>query len=173
LAARRVADEIIALSSAVRNSTGATLSIADMASLLSVRVERFVPYDSLATYVLDRGVLQPEFISGENFHLFSTLRIPLGEGLSGWVAQNNKSILNGNPAVEPGYINDPTKYHTLRSALAVPFAGPSGVTAVLALYREGQDAFTLEDLRIIETMSTLLGATIEGASKAKAAGAGK
>jgi hypothetical protein len=47
------------------------------------------------------------------------------------------------------------------------------VTAVLALYREGQDAFTLEDLRIIETMSTLLGATIEGASKAKAAGAGK
>jgi putative nucleotidyltransferase with HDIG domain len=173
LAARRVADEIIALSSAVRNSTGATLSIADMASLLSVRIERFVPYDSLATYVLDRGVLQPEFISGENFHLFSTLRIPLGEGLSGWVAQNNKSILNGNPAVEPGYINDPTKYHTLRSALAVPFAGPSGVTAVLALYREGQDAFTLEDLRIIETMSTLLGATIEGASKAKAAGAGK
>jgi len=34
-------------------------------------------------------------VSGDNFRLFSSLQIPLGEGLSGWVAQNHKAILNG------------------------------------------------------------------------------
>jgi hypothetical protein len=65
-------------------------------------------------------VLHCEFATGLNSSLFSSLDIPLGQGLSGWVAQNNKPILNGNPCVEPGYLNDPTKFSTHRSALAVP-----------------------------------------------------
>jgi len=115
-------------------------------------------------------VLSAEFVSGENFRLFSSLQIPLGEGLSGWVAQNHKAILNGNPSVEPGYLNDPTKYSTLRSALAVPIEGVSGVVAVLALYRAGQDAFTADDLGVVEAIGALMGMAIEG-RKAKSTGA--
>ena len=117
-------------------------------------------------------MLVPEFVNGENSPLFSSLRIPLGEGLSGWVAQNHKPILNGNPSVEPGYLNDPTKYSTLRSALAVPLEGPSGVAAVLALYRAGQDSFTADDLRVAEAIVCALGSAIECAAKPKAARVG-
>ena len=117
-------------------------------------------------------MLAAKFVSGENFRLFSSLRIPDGEGLSGWVAQNHKPILNGNPSVEPGYLNDPTKYSTLRSALAVPLEGVGGVAAVLALYRAGQDAFTADDLRVVEAIGAGLGVAIESAGKTKAAGAG-
>ena len=52
--------------------------------------------------------------------LFSSLRIPVGQGLSGWVAENRKPILNGNPSVESGYLNNPSVFSTLRSAIAVP-----------------------------------------------------
>jgi GAF domain-containing protein len=72
--------------------------------------------------------------------------------LSGWVAQNHKAILNGNPSVEPGYLNDASKYSTLRSALAVPIEAEGRVLAVLALYRVGQDAFSADDLRVLEEM---------------------
>jgi putative nucleotidyltransferase with HDIG domain len=173
-AAQWQADEIVGFSMAWGKSAGPTLSMADIGSLLSVRLTRLVPYDSLALYSLKikSGLLVPEFVSGENFHLFSSLRIPLGEGLSGWVAQNNKAILNGNPSVEPGYLNDPTKYSTLRSALAVPLTGASGVVAVLALYRTEQDAFAAEDLRVVETMTSALGKAVGGAAKSKAAGIG-
>jgi GAF domain-containing protein len=121
----------------------------------------------MAVYRLKGGVLVPEFVSGENFRLFSSLRIPEGEGLSGWVAENHKPILNGNPSVEPGYLNDPTMYSTLRSALAVPLEGASGIAAVLALYRAGQDAFTADDLRIAEAIGSGLGNAIEAAAKPK------
>src|SRR5205807_3502537 len=119
---------------------GNSLSLDETLSVLSVRLKRLVPYDAVAAYILRDNMLAPEYVSGENFRLFASLRIPLGEGLSGWVAQNRKPILNGNPSVEPGYLNDPTKYSTLRSALAVPLEGVSGVAAVLALYRVGHDA---------------------------------
>jgi len=175
------AKDFIALISAARQNgqdilelaqqPSAYLSVEDILSLLSVRLKHLVPYDSMAVYCPKGGVLQPEFVSGENFRLFSSLRIPEGEGLSGWVAENHKPILNGNPSVEPGYLNDPTKYSTLRSALAVPLEGKSGVTAVLALYRAGQDAFTPDDLRFVEAIGSGLGTTIEAAAKRKASAA--
>ena len=65
-------------------------------------------------------------------------------------------------------MNDSAKYSTLRSALAVPLEGPSGVAAVLALYRARQDAFTPDDLRVVEAIGACLGIAIEKAGGAKA-----
>jgi|SRR5450631_169533 len=154
--------------------TGTSLRPQDIFSLLAVRLKNLVPHDSMAVYLPKNGMLAAEFVSGDNFRLFSSLRIPDGEGLSGWVAQNHKAILNGNPSVEPGYLNDPTKYSTLRSALAVPLEGNAEVAAVLALYRAGQDAFTADDLSVLEAISSGLGTAIEcaGTPKASAMSAG-
>jgi putative nucleotidyltransferase with HDIG domain len=150
--------------------TGNPLSLDDTLCLLSARLKRLVPHDSMAVYFRKKDVLVAEFVSGENCRLFSSLRIPLGEGLSGWVAQNHKPILNGNPSVEPGYLNDPTQYSRLRSALAVPIEGSAGLGAVLALYR-AQDIFSKEDLQVTEIIASHLGGAIEQASTQKAAGA--
>jgi len=147
---------------------GPSLHLDDIVSLLAVRVRHLVPFDSMAVYCPKADTLFPEFVTGENFRLFSSLRIPLGAGLSGWVAENHKSILNGNPSVEPGYLNDPTKYSTLRSALAVPIEAGSAVVAVLAVYRAGQDAFKDDDLHIVEALVSGLGNAIETAAKPKA-----
>jgi GAF domain-containing protein len=87
------------------------------------------------------------------------------------VAENHKAILNGNPSVEPGYLNDANKHCTLRSALAVPLEGTSGLTAVLALYRAGQDAFTADDLRIVEALAERIGPAIETWTMPKVNGA--
>jgi putative nucleotidyltransferase with HDIG domain len=167
--ARRQGHEIVELG----RQNPASLSVKDILSLLAVRMKTLVPHDAMAVYCPKDDVLAAEFVSGENFRLFSSLQIPLGEGLSGWVAQNHKAIVNGNPSVEPGYLNDPTKYSTLRSALAVPIEGATGVVAVLALYRAGQDAFTADDLQAVEAIAAGVGAAIErGRTKAVGAGAG-
>jgi putative nucleotidyltransferase with HDIG domain len=144
---------------------GTGLSLEDTLALLAVRVKRLVPHDSLAVYVLRGKVLVPELVSGENFQLFSSLRIPIGEGLSGWVVQNCKPIMNGNPSVEPGYLNDPSRFSTLRSALAVPLEGARGVVAVLAVYRGRADAFTREELSVLQALGAGVGASIGEAVK--------
>jgi putative nucleotidyltransferase with HDIG domain len=156
-AAQQQAQSLIDLNQRLNGS----LSLDDRLSLLAARLKRLVPHDAMAVYLRKNNVLVPEFVSGENSRLFSSLRIPLGEGLSGWVAQNHKPILNGNPSVEPGYLNDPAQYSRLRSALAVPLETGAGVAAVLALYRARADAFTKDDLQIVEAIASRLASTIE------------
>ena len=153
--AQEIADDLMELA----RKTGASLRQEDLFSLLSVRLHEVVPFDAMAVYCPHEDVLIAKFSVGDNYRLFSSLRIPLGEGLSGWVAQNHKSILNGNPSVEPGYLNDPTKYSTLRSALAVPIEEASRVIAVLALYRVAQDAFTVDELAALERVAARIRST--------------
>jgi diguanylate cyclase (GGDEF)-like protein len=130
-----------------------------------VKLKRLVPYDSIAIYVRRNDILFPHHVSGDNFRLFESLRIPLGQGLSGWVAQNRKPIINGNPSDEPGYLNDPTKFSTLRSALALPLEGLGGVVGVLALYQSEPDAFTSDHLRILLAVTSKMALVIENALK--------
>jgi diguanylate cyclase (GGDEF)-like protein/putative nucleotidyltransferase with HDIG domain len=160
-AARQEAQTLFELS----QDLGASLSLGETLSVFSVKLRRLVPYDAIAIYIRRGGELVPEYVNGDNFRLFASLRIPLGQGLSGWVAQNKKPIINGNPSVEPGYLNDPTKFSTLRSALAIPLEGLNGVVAVLALYQAERDAFTSDHLRIMLAISSKMALAIENALK--------
>lgn len=142
---------------------GNSLSLQEALAFVAVRLKRLIPYDTIATYIRRDEKLIPEYVSGENLRLFTTLEIPVGQGLSGWVAENNKAILNGNPSVEAGYLNDPTKYSTLRSALAVPLSGTNGILGVLALYRGEANAFSKENARILAAISAKVALAIENA----------
>jgi diguanylate cyclase (GGDEF)-like protein/putative nucleotidyltransferase with HDIG domain len=160
-AARQEAQSLFELS----QDLGASLSLGETLSVFSVKLKPMVPYDAIAIYILRDGILIPEYVNGDNYRLFASLRIRLGDGLSGWVAQNRKPIVNGNPSVEPGYLNDPDKFSTLRSALALPLEGVAGVIGVLALYRAERDAFTSDHLRILLAVSGKMALSIENALK--------
>jgi putative nucleotidyltransferase with HDIG domain len=113
---------------------------------LSQSLRGLVPYDAMVVYLCRGDRLIPESLDGEDYRLFASLEIPIGMGLSGWVAENRKSSINGNPAVEPGYLNDPTRFSMLRSALAVPLESQERMVGVLSLYRTERDAFSPEHL---------------------------
>ena len=144
---------------------GNSLSLDETLSVVAARLKRMVPYDAIAVYVCKNGKLMPEYVTGENFRLFSSLEIPIGEGLSGWVAENKSAILNGNPSVESGYLDDPNKFSTLRSGLAVPLEGVSGTVGVLTLYRAEKDAFSRDHLRILLAVSSKISLSVENALK--------
>ena len=128
---------------------GNSLSLDDTLALLSVRLARTIHYDAVGIYLIDRGVLVPRFVKGESYRLFSSLRIPVGHGLSGWVAENGQPIVNGNPAVEAGYLDDPRLVTPLRSAIAVPLRVDDTTIGVLSLYSLAAEAFTADDRRML------------------------
>jgi diguanylate cyclase (GGDEF)-like protein len=160
-AARQEAQTLFELS----QDLGASLSLGETLSVFAVKLRRAMSYDAIAIYVCHDNELVPEYVNGDNFRLFASLRIPIGQGLSGWVAQNRKPILNGNPSVEPGYLNDASKYSTLNSALAVPLEGLQGVVGVVALYHAERDFFTSDHLRILLAVSSKMALAIENAMK--------
>jgi diguanylate cyclase (GGDEF)-like protein/putative nucleotidyltransferase with HDIG domain len=142
---------------------GNSLSLPDTLTMLATRLSALIPHDAIVIYCLRGQELVPEYVAGEDAALFSSLRIPRGEGLSGWVAENQRAVLNGNPSVESGYLGDPRCFSTLRSALAVPLHTASGTLGALALYRREAESFTADHLRILNTVSAKASLTIENA----------
>jgi diguanylate cyclase (GGDEF)-like protein/putative nucleotidyltransferase with HDIG domain len=159
--ARQEAQTMFELSQDLGNS----LSLGETLSVLSMRLRKMIPYDSMAVFLLKDGRLLPELVSGDNFRLLSSLNIGLGEGLCGWVAEKRKPIVNGNPEAEAGYVSDPAKFTTLRSTLAVPLEGLNGVVGVLAMYGADRDAFSADHLRILLAVSSKIALSIENALK--------
>jgi diguanylate cyclase (GGDEF)-like protein/putative nucleotidyltransferase with HDIG domain len=160
-AARQEAQTMFELS----QDLGVSLSLSETLSVLSMRLRRLIPYDSFAVYVNRNGWLLPELVNGENFRVLSSLKIRMGEGLCGWVAENCKPIVNGNPQVEAGYVVDPEKHAALQSALAVPLEGLNGVVGVLAMYHANRDAFTPDHLRILLAVGSKVALSVENALK--------
>jgi diguanylate cyclase (GGDEF)-like protein/putative nucleotidyltransferase with HDIG domain len=145
---------------------GVSLSLSETLSVLSMRLRRMIPFDSIAVFVNRNGWLLPELVSGENFRALSSLKIRVGEGLCGGVAENSRPIVNGNPQVEAGYSNDPVKHTTLlQSALVVPLEGLNGVVGVLAMYQTNRDAFTPDHLRILLAVASKVALSVENALK--------
>lgn len=160
-AARGEGQMLFELSQALGNS----LSLDETLSVLAVRLKRLIPHDSMAVFICKDDHLVPEYVSGESFREFASLRIRMGEGLCGWVAENHKPIVNGNPAVERGFVEGEGQSSPLLSALAVPLEGVNRIVGVLGLYRREKDAFTGDHLRILLAISAKLGFSIENALK--------
>ena len=159
--ARQEAHTLFELSQDLGNS----LSLDETLSLVAMRLRKLVPYDSIVAFIRKDDLLIPEFVSGDNFRILTSLRIPVGTGLCGWVAQNARPIINGNPAVETGFKHDLKKSTELRSALAVPLEGLTGLVGVLALYQAEADAFTSDHLRVLQVITSKVALFIENALK--------
>jgi diguanylate cyclase (GGDEF)-like protein/putative nucleotidyltransferase with HDIG domain len=159
--ARREVQELFEMS----QELGSSLSLAETLSLVGSRLKRLIPHETMALWVQKVDILQAEYVQGENAPLFQSLRIPVGEGLAGWVAQHGRPIMNGNPAVEPGYLNDPTKITNLRSAIAIPLSGVNGFVGVLALYQSDKDGFLKDHLRVLQAIGAKLAISIENSRR--------
>jgi putative nucleotidyltransferase with HDIG domain len=140
---------------------GHSLCMSNTLSIFASKLKTMIPHDLICIYAIRENTLHPEFVSGSEQHLFSSMRIPVGQGLSGWVAENNASVVNGNPAVEPGYLDDPAVITNLKSALAIPLEEDGSAIAVLSLYAREKNAFSREHLRILEALGPRLGAAME------------
>jgi len=138
-----------------------SLALDEVLSVVAVRLKKLIPFDTFAVYRKEGEQLVPECVLGDDFRLFSSLRIPIGQGLAGWVAENHKPIINGNPSVEPGYLGDPTKFTVLRSALSVPLEAGENILGVLTLYAAQRDAFTRDHLRVLMMIAAKLSQSMQ------------
>jgi diguanylate cyclase (GGDEF)-like protein/putative nucleotidyltransferase with HDIG domain len=144
---------------------GNYLNLEEILDAAVVGLRKLVPFDCIAVYIRQDGHLEPAYVNGVDSHLFSSLRIPMGDGLSGWVAENDKTILNGSAAVEAVCASGPLTITSLRGALAAPLEGTSGVIGVVALYGLESAPFSSEHLRILLGLSSRLGLVVENAIK--------
>ncbi len=115
-----------------------------------------IPYDALSVYRRKNATLFPELTDSASFREFVSGEAKVGQGVTGWVVESGKTILNGNPAVELGYMLNPAAFAALGSALSVPLITTAGIAGAVSLYRRGADAFSKDDLAALNSIAAAL-----------------
>jgi diguanylate cyclase (GGDEF)-like protein/putative nucleotidyltransferase with HDIG domain len=157
VSARQEAQLLFELAQTLGNS----LSLRETLSVVAVRLKEMVPHDLVVFYVCEDQKLTPRYVHGVDYDLFRALEIPIGQGISGWVAQHKKPIINGDPMAESKHLGDPSRVSVLRSTLSIPLQGRDGVAGVLTLYLKDKQAFTKDHLRMLLAASSKLGLSVE------------
>jgi GAF domain-containing protein/anti-anti-sigma regulatory factor len=90
-------------------------------------------------------------------------RQPLNEGLSGWAAQNGKTVVCGNVTEDSRYVRGFDTEEITLSEMCVPVIYAQRVSGVLDIQSEVENAFDQEDVAAMETLAGQLAAAMRNA----------
>jgi PAS domain S-box-containing protein len=93
------------------------------------------------------------------------LRLPSGQGIAGWVAQEGESIVIGDTADDPRFfpgIDEQTGFRTT-ALIAVPLRVRGAVVGVLEVVNKRRGDFGAEDLALVETLTASAAIAIDNA----------
>ncbi len=82
------------------------------------------------------------------------LRVPVGEGLAGWVAVNRHTIINSHADLDLG---DIARDLGLEACTATPVFALGNLVGVLSVYLPGARRFSPEDVRAVGALAQMMG----------------
>ncbi len=88
-----------------------------------------------------------------------------GEGLAGWALQHREPALVQRAADDPRFSDQVDRYlnHHTRSLMAVPLLSPNRAIGVIEVSSREEAAYTLEDLRLLQSVASTLTIALENA----------
>jgi putative nucleotidyltransferase with HDIG domain len=130
-------------------------NLRDALCLWAAVMREVVCFDTCAFFARNGDSLCLRHVEGYDAKSFSRQSFAPGDGISGWVAQSGKPLLNGNVDLEVGYHSKLDAAGRLKSAVAIPVTNlEGGQVGVLTLYSMRTDAFEKNHLRILTAVST-------------------
>jgi len=147
----------------ISQTIGKSLNVSETMSLLGGRIKRFVPYSACSIYLVnseDDRVL-PHHVAGMYKDILDGVETKLGEGVTGWVAANDKPLRNVAPA--PDFPNLETLHSVFKSCLAVPLSLDRRVVGVITLYSDRSEVYQEDHLSLMEAIAPHSAAAINNA----------
>ena len=121
-----------------------------VARAIVAEASRLIDYDTIRVYLVDHetGMCEPIAFHGK-FQGTSTpdlkaLRVPIGKGLTGWVAAHGRTVRLGDAGSDSRTLNLVTSDRA-ESALLVPMTYEKTVHGVLVVSKDGRDRFDGDD----------------------------
>jgi sigma-B regulation protein RsbU (phosphoserine phosphatase) len=108
----------------------------------------------------ESGVLRIEAEKGLGEGVKEAMRLPIGRGITGWVAQEGKPVLVSDVREDPRYVEANPK---VRSEMAVPIKWGNEVVGVLNLDHYEEAAFAQEDLELLDAFGNAAAVALKNA----------
>jgi diguanylate cyclase (GGDEF)-like protein len=140
---------------------GTSLGVSDTMALISSKLSKIVSWSGCALFLhqTEDDTLTCRFAAGVDAPKLLNATLKVGYGLSGWVARNRRTLINGNPRVSfeaAGLAQD----ISLNSAIVCPLQYNDTFIGCLALYHVEANHYTEDHRRLLERIAEQAGAVI-------------
>ena len=164
---QRTVDELAVLNE-IGKALTSSLDVGEVMHLILAKVSDLLKPRNWSLLLRDpqTGELYFKAAVGAGSEMLMHLRLKRGEGIAGWVAENNAPLVVPDVALDPRFakrFDQTSRFHT-KSILCVPLTFKGRVLGVIELVNgEGDGAFGAEDLRILSTVAEFSAIAIENA----------
>ena len=138
----------------IAQTIGSSLNMHDTVTLVSNKLRAIVPFDTCVIFIVDdrSGKAIAMHATGDHSDLFRLRRINVGEGITGWVVANSRSMCNSSPELDlVGLPEDISRGY--RGVLVSPLIREDGAFGAISLYSKGRTSYTSEHVRLLESVA--------------------
>jgi diguanylate cyclase (GGDEF)-like protein/putative nucleotidyltransferase with HDIG domain len=138
----------------IAQTIGSSLNMNDTVTLIANKLHSIVPFDTCIIFIVDERSGKAEAIHavGDHVELFKQRRISIGDGITGWVIANGRSMCNSSPELDLVGIPDEVSKN-YRGVLVSPLIREDGAFGALTLYSKGRTSYTTEHVRLLESVA--------------------
>jgi len=90
-------------------------------------------------------------VAGEHADVFSHRRMNIGDGITGWVVANARSMCNASPELDLVGVPEEVAKH-YRGVLVSPLLREDGAFGAITLYSKSRTSYTTEHVRLLESV---------------------
>jgi diguanylate cyclase (GGDEF)-like protein/putative nucleotidyltransferase with HDIG domain len=137
----------------IAQTIGSSLNLSDTVTLVANKLRAIVPFDTCVIYLVDdpSGKAIAAHVLGEEVEVFKRRRINIGDGITGWVIANARSMCNASPDLDLIGIPDEI-VKRFRGVLVSPLQREDGAFGAIALYSQSRTSYTTEHVRLLESV---------------------
>jgi sigma-B regulation protein RsbU (phosphoserine phosphatase) len=146
----------------VEKSLSSSLDLNELLELILGSLLKVVKYDAAAIFLIDKRKQQIEYIKARGFDpaLEPDLQLKMGQGLAGWAAQTQKSLIVPNVKEDHRYIE--ARVET-QSGMVVPIISNERIIGVFSIESNELNAYDEDDLELLDAFASLAAISIERA----------
>jgi sigma-B regulation protein RsbU (phosphoserine phosphatase) len=146
----------------VEKSLSSSLDLDEVLELILDSLLKVVKYDAAVIFLIDRKKQEIEHIKARGFDpaLQPDLQLKIGQGLAGWAAQTQKSLIVPNVKEDPRYIE--ARVET-QSGMVVPIMTNQRIIGVFSIESNELNAYDQDDLELLDAFARWAAISIERA----------
>jgi sigma-B regulation protein RsbU (phosphoserine phosphatase) len=148
-----------------------SLNLEEVLAQVMDTLDSLLPYDAAGIYIIRRDphvseggtsslIFHAEAVRGYDIEELMELRLKLGEGLIGWVAQKGDAVLVPDVRKDSRYVN--ARKQT-RSELVAPIISNDEVIGVFDLESDEPDSYTEDDKQVLMLLASQVAISVEKA----------
>lgn len=137
----------------IAQTIGSSLNLSDTVTLVANKLRAIVPFDTCVIYLVDdpSGKAIAAHVVGEELELFKRRRINIGDGITGWVIANSRSMCNASADLDMIGIPDEV-VKRFRGVLVSPLQREDGAFGAISLYSQSRTSYSTEHVRLLESV---------------------